>query len=156
MQVRRARPDEADLLTELCLRSKASNGYDDAFMAACRAELTVTPALMAECEFWVADDAGVCGCVGLLVGADGRSGEVHAFFIDPARKRQGIGRRLWDALAARARERGLAELQLDADPFAVPFYEALGFVTTGAAPSGSIPGRRIPRMRFELSPNRPA
>ena len=157
MLIRRARPDEADALTDLCLRSKQSNGYDDAFMAACRAELTVTPALMRDCEFWVADDGGgLAGCVALLVGADGRSGEVHAFFIEPSRKRQGIGRRLWTKIVERARDLGLVELHLDADPFAVPFYEALGFATIGSTPSGSIPGRRIPQMRVALSTNPPA
>ena len=44
LHLRPARPDEADLLTELCLRSKAVWGYDDAFMRACRAELTLSPA----------------------------------------------------------------------------------------------------------------
>ena len=34
--LRPARPEEGAELIELCLRSKAVWGYDDAFMAACR------------------------------------------------------------------------------------------------------------------------
>jgi hypothetical protein len=44
VEIRKARPDEAGELTELALRSKAHWGYDEAFMASCREELTVRKA----------------------------------------------------------------------------------------------------------------
>ncbi|MGI9508154.1 MAG: GNAT family N-acetyltransferase [Geminicoccaceae bacterium] len=149
IEIRRARADEADLLTRLSMRSKQSNGYDDAFMEACRVELTVTAARMEEGEYWVAAADGILGCVCLVDDGDG-SGEVHAFFIDPDHQRRGIGRRLWQKVVERARILGIERLSLDADPGAVPFYEALGFVTVGAAPSGSITGRSLPRMHIVL------
>ena len=43
LQLRNAYADETATLTELCLRSKAVWGYDAAFMAACRDELTIRP-----------------------------------------------------------------------------------------------------------------
>lgn len=150
IEVRRARSDEMEALTELSLTSKQSNGYDDAFMAACREELTVTPDRMLEGEYWVADADGLLGCACLAVDGDGNSAEVHAFFIDPKSKRMGIGRLLWNKLLQRAREHGVTDLRLDADPSAVPFYEAIGFTTVGEAPSGSIPGRTIPHMTMSL------
>lgn len=146
--LRRARSDEAEALTALSLNAKRSNGYDDAFMAACREELTVTDQRLAEGEYWVAEAGGLCGCACLLVDANGRSGEVHAFFIDPAWQRKGVGRLLWNRLVQRAKEEGLAELHLDADPAAVPFYEAMGFKVVGESPSGSIPGRSLPLMKL--------
>ena len=42
IRLRDARQDELQSLTELCLRSKAVWGYDAAFMAACRIELTLS------------------------------------------------------------------------------------------------------------------
>ena len=45
--VRLARSSEADALTKLAMTAKASWRYSDAFMEACRAELTITPAKMA-------------------------------------------------------------------------------------------------------------
>ena len=45
--LRRANPEDAAALTALAFRSKASNGYDRAFMEACRAELTYSAATMA-------------------------------------------------------------------------------------------------------------
>jgi hypothetical protein len=46
LTLRTPRPDEATILTELCLRSKAVWGYDEAFMLACRNELTLAPLAM--------------------------------------------------------------------------------------------------------------
>lgn len=151
IEIRRARPEDADVLTDLSLRSKRSNGYDDAFMAACRDELTVTAADLAAGEYWVAEAGTVCGCACLAVDPDGRSGEVHAFFIDPGWQRKGVGRLLWRTLLARARAHGLARLHLDADPAAVPFYAAMGFAVVGEAPSGSIAGRALPHMTMSLA-----
>ncbi len=146
--IRRARLDEADQLTDLSLRSKQSNGYDDQFMKACLEELTVTPERMVQGEYWIADCDGICGCVCLGSNDVFGSGEVHAFFIEPSRRRQGIGKLLWNKLLDRANKLGFTQLHLDADPAAVPFYEKLGFETISESPSGSIPGRFIPRMRM--------
>lgn len=71
VEIRRARSDEADVLTDLAMRSKQSNGYDDAFMAACRDELTVTTESLRKAEHWVADNGTVCGCACLATDGDG-------------------------------------------------------------------------------------
>lgn len=150
IKIRKARPEDVAALTELSIRSKRSNGYDEAFMAACREELTVTEDHLADGEYRVAESGVVCGCACLTADPNGRSGEIHTFFIDPDWQRRGIGRLLWRKLAERAKEAGLARLRLDADPFAVPFYEALGFEVTGETPSGSIAGRNLPQMTIAI------
>ncbi len=151
IEIRQARPDEAEVLTDLSIRSKRSNGYNDAFMEACREELTVTPSRMAEGEYWVAETDVVCGCVCLAESVEGGSGEVHALFIDPDMRRRGVGKLLWLKVVELAKSKGMTKLHLDADPFAVSFYEAMGFVVVGKAPSGSIKGRMIPKMEILLS-----
>ncbi|MDP6876881.1 MAG: GNAT family N-acetyltransferase [Alphaproteobacteria bacterium] len=152
MKLRRARLDDNNVLTALFFRSKQSNGYDDAFMAACREELTVTADDLKAGEYWIAETHEVCGCACLLPDPDRPTGEVHAFFIDPNHQRQGVGRLLWQKLLERARAQNLVELRLDADPFAVPFYRKLGFEIVGTMPSGSIPGREIPHMKIAIDP----
>ncbi|MEQ9640183.1 MAG: GNAT family N-acetyltransferase [Alphaproteobacteria bacterium] len=150
VKLRQARPGDEAALTALSLRSKQSNGYDDAFMAACREELTVTPDHLARGEHWVAEAGELCGYGWLLANQQARTGEVCALFVEPTWKRKGIGRVLWQKLLARAKEQGLAMLHLDADPYAVPFYEAQGLRITGTSPSGSVPGREIPLMQIDL------
>ncbi len=148
--IRRAQLNEIGLLSDLAMRSKRSNGYDDNFMEACREELTVTPERMAAGEYWVAEAHIICGCACLVENTEQHSGEVHAFFIDPDYQRQGIGKKLWLKILQSATSKGLTKLHLDADPAATSFYKSLGFVVVGKAPSGSIKDRMLPRMEFHL------
>jgi GNAT superfamily N-acetyltransferase len=147
--IRAARPAEAETLTELALRAKASWGYDAAFMAACRDELTVTPQTLADWRVWVAEVAGeVAGMIALGL-TDGA--EVEAFFVEPKFQGRGVGAALMAELSAAAREAGATALEVDADPNAEAIYARLGFQTFSRSPSGSIPGRWLPRMRMTLT-----
>lgn len=147
--IRAARSDEAELLTELAMRSKASWGCSDEFMAACRGELTFTPQKMAAWRVWLAERAGaVVGMIALHV--DGRAAELEDFFVEPAQQGQGVGLALLEVLLATCHEHGVTQIGLDADPNAEPIYERLGFMRVGWSPSGSIPGRRLPRMERVL------
>ncbi|WP_293899234.1 GNAT family N-acetyltransferase [Phenylobacterium sp.] len=150
-QVRTARSDEAGALTELALRAKASWGYDDAFMAASRAELTVTPERMAAWDFWVAEVEGALAGMIALSQADGRAA-VEDFFVEPHLQGRGVGAALMAVLLATCRARGVPALDVDADPHAEAIYLRLGFTTVGQTPSGSIPGRMLPRMELRLAP----
>ena len=55
--IRLARIDEAPGLSELCVRSKASWGYDEAFMALARVALQVNPEQIERDDVWVATGA---------------------------------------------------------------------------------------------------
>ena len=145
--IRDARVDECDALSELAYASKASWGYDDAFMAACRDELTVYPADLERVRVRVAvDDAGrIEGFAGL----DGD--ELIWLFVAPAQLRTGVGAALFADACAIARAKGVAQLRVEADPFAAPFYERLGGVLQGEKPSGSVPGRVLPVYEFAVS-----
>lgn len=146
MTVRRARLEEAGVLTELSMRAKASWGYDEAFMTQCRDELTLTPAKMQAWTVWVAEcDGAVAGMIALA--ADGDDAELEDFMVEPAFQGRGVGAALMAAFLDECRARGARRISVDADPHAEPIYRKLGFVTVGASPSGSIPGRMLPRMR---------
>jgi len=148
IEVRAARPDEAGALTELAMRAKASWGYDAAFMAACREELTLTPEKMAGWQVWVADAEGtIAGMVALSLPG---GAEVEDFFVEPAFQGQGVGGALMAVLLGACRAAGVTTLSVDADPNAEAIYARLGFRTVGRSPSGSIPGRWLPRMAMQL------
>lgn len=149
--LRQARHDETDALTRLAMASKQSNGYDDAFMAACADDLRVTAALLDAHDYWVAESGELCGFVCLEADLDGCTGTIGALFIAPRWQRRGIGRLLWSSVEGLARKRGLKRLRLDADPAAEEFYRSLGFATVGQVPSSAIPGRMLPHMQIDLS-----
>jgi GNAT superfamily N-acetyltransferase len=149
LQLRPARPDEAELLTELCLRSKAVWGYDEAFMRACRAELTLSVADLAASSLQVAVDGNeVAGLVQVVV--EGEKADLAKLFIAPSTLRAGVGRQLFDWAVNNARERGARWLWIEADPGAAGFYRRMGAIDDGVARSGSIPGRYLPRLKLKL------
>jgi GNAT superfamily N-acetyltransferase len=149
LHLRPARPDEVDHLTELCLRSKAVWGYDEAFMRACRAELTLSPADLTTSLLQVAAEGSeVCGLVQVVVRGD--EADLAKLFIAPATIRAGIGAKLFAWAATAARARGARWLRIEADPDAVGFYRRMGAIDDGLAPSGSIPGRLLPRLKLKL------
>ena len=146
VELRRAVSTDADTLSDLSFRSKASNGYDADFMDACRDELAVTAQTIAEGEIWVAEKNGKT--VGFFdIRLEMQALEVYSLYVAPDAKRSGVGRTLWAALEERAVAMSARAIELDADPTAVSFYEAMGCRVIGEAPSGSIPGRMLPRMR---------
>lgn len=144
--LRTAETSDADALSDLSFRSKASNGYDADFMEACREELAVTPETIADGGLWVAEaDGKPVGYFDIRLEND--TLEVYSLYVDPDVKRFGIGRELWAALEERAIAMQAKAIGLDADPAAVEFYTAMGCSVAGQSPSGSIPGRMLPRMR---------
>jgi len=148
-RLRTARADECSLLTDLVLRSKASNGYDATFMAACRDELRVTPEKLAEGPFMVLETDGVV--VGTAqVTRDKGGWHLERMFVNPDCQGTGAGRHLIDWAKAEARHQGARELLIEADPHAEGFYLKAGAVRVGVTPSGSIPGRMIPLMVLPL------
>ena len=148
MHIRPARADEAPSLTELALRSKAHWGYDDDFMARCRDELTITPA-----DVGRVDVAELDGAVVGMVRLEGAA--VEDLFVEPSVIGTGVGRALFRHVVRRAAAEGVEVLTIDADPHAEGFYRSMGATRVGEAPSGSIPGRLLPRLEVAV-PRPPA
>jgi len=155
--LRDATADDLPALSALALRSKGHWGYDEAFLEACRAELTITSERLDAEEIVVAEP----------LQADGRSGpqpvgffalrveppgsEVMDLFVDPPWIGRGVGTLLWSALVATAERCGARWIDVEADPHAVDWYAHRGARRTGWAPSGSIAGRRLPTLRLDLA-----
>lgn len=152
--IRPAAPSEAPLLSDLALRSKGSWGYDDAFLDACRTELTVTPADIATHPAYVLEVGG--HPVGFYVlGGQPPEGELALLFVEPRWLRRGYGTRLWEHAVRAAATLGYASLLIESDPHAEPFYLARGARRVGSSASRSIPGRRLPLLRVDLRPADP-
>jgi GNAT superfamily N-acetyltransferase len=150
LALRAARVSEAAELTELCLRSKAVWGYDAAFMEACRDELAMTPEKIAASRVQVAElDGRLAGVARLIVGSD--DAELAALFVEPAVQRAGVGRALFEWAVAECRALNVASMTVEADPGAAPFYRRMGARDVGTVPSGSIPGRVLPKLEFVLT-----
>jgi GNAT superfamily N-acetyltransferase len=152
VRIRPADVDEANLLTELAVRSKGHWGYDAEFLSACRDELTVNPADCDGLRVMVAEkNNSVVGFYQLAEKSG--TGELVALFVDPAAIGAGIGRRLLGHALERARDLGMSSLIIDADPYAESFYLKAGARRIGAVASGSIEGRVIPQLEISVRPH---
>ena len=147
--IRPVLPDECDTLSELAQASKAHWGYDDDFMNLCRDELKVTPEKIARFRMRVAQAGREIAGFSATRYHDGAA-DVEEFFVSPRYIGTGIGHRLMQDMLDHARRHGVHRVTVEADPNATGFYEREGFSVCGEAPSGSVPGRKLPLMRREI------
>jgi GNAT superfamily N-acetyltransferase len=146
---RPARAADARHLSDLALRSKGHWGYSREFLESCRAELTYSPQVCASGTMVVAERSQeVLGFYRLI--ADVPVSRLESLFVDPAAIGTGIGKALLEHALRAAAILGAAAVTLDADPHAEAFYTRYGASRTGEVPSPSIPGRTLPRMRFDV------
>ena len=79
----------------------------------------------------------------------GHAGELDGLFVEPEHMRRGIGRQLIEDAVTIARRRRRPRIEVTANPTALEFYAALGFVTDGEAPTRFGPAIR---MHLDLTP----
>jgi len=115
--------DELSSLSDLCFGSKAVWGYDE------------------EKPIGVAQVKVVDGEADLL-----------KLFVEPSALRSGTGKALLVWVTDVAKKLGATRLTIDADPDAAPFYRRMGAYDVGEAPSGSVPGRMLPKLAMNLCP----
>jgi GNAT superfamily N-acetyltransferase/catechol 2,3-dioxygenase-like lactoylglutathione lyase family enzyme len=142
---------DAEALGRLALRSKGHWGYDAEFLAACRAELTVRPEQCDGVHVVVAERGGAL--LGFhRLGGEPPVAELADLFVDPAAIGRGLGATLLADAVERARALGMTRLLVDSDPNAEGFYLRMGARRVGTVPSGSIPGRELPRLELDVGP----
>jgi GNAT superfamily N-acetyltransferase len=145
--MRRARPDEADALRELIVRSMAHWRHSDAVLDQARRLVSIGPEEIARDEAWVLEVGGAVGGFYRMT-FHGSRAEIEELFLEPAWIGQGLGRRLFEDAVARARRLGARRVTWDSDTQAAGFYRAMGGVAVGDTQS-SIP-EVGPLVRMEL------
>jgi GNAT superfamily N-acetyltransferase len=148
-RIRPARAHEAELLTDLSLRSKALWGYDAAFLARCRAIMSLKAGNIESRPHYVAEiDGRIVGFYGFEPEAEGVG--LDYMFIENEFIGRGIGRALWEHAVALARSLGHSAVIVASDPNAEGFYVRMGCRRVGTRPSELENGRRLPLLRYDL------
>jgi N-acetylglutamate synthase-like GNAT family acetyltransferase len=150
--IRPARVEEARLLSDLALRSKAHWGYSAEFIEQCREELSYSEQqLRAEhMRFFVIESLQRVAGFYALKRLSANEMELEAMFVEPASIGEGFGRLLIDHAKSVASAMGAKRLVIQSDPYAQHFYVAAGGVVIGTRESASIPGRFLPTLAIEL------
>jgi len=94
----------------------------------------------------VENGGGIVGFV-TTVHVDGAL-ELEDLFVEPRRMRQGVARRLVEDVLVLAARSGVRSVRVTANPHAMAFYTAVGFVPDGTAQTRFGPA---PRLRLDVT-----
>ena len=147
--LRRARPEEAGALEALQNRSATHWGYPEGYFDWAGDARDIP-------ESYVRDNT-----VYVLVDPDGRRLGFYGFteegddllldkmFVDLDEIGRGLGRVLWEHAVETARDLGVRDFVIGADPNAAPFYEAMGATWFASEPTEE-PTWTVQMYRFTL------
>jgi predicted N-acetyltransferase YhbS len=146
--IRGAVPADFDAVREVFRRASLSNVGDRAALLA-HPEVLLWPGdSIDEGRTRVAID-GDGTIVGLATTLQVDGGlELEDLFVEPRRMRQGVARRLVEDAVGFARTLGVGSVHVTANPHAMAFYTAVGFVPDGTAQTRFGPA---PRMRLDVA-----
>ena len=139
--VRTAVAADLDAVREVFRAASLSNVEDRAVLVA-HPEVLVWPGT-AVAEGWtrvaVDDDGAVVGFATAV--PVGEEWELEDLFVRPERMRQGAARRLVQDMLVLAARAGVPTVRVSANPHAMAFYTAVGFLPNGTAETASAPSR---------------
>jgi len=145
--IRRALPGDTDVLRALMADS---NGYERpearAMIVAFAAGWSVPEQGH---EVWVAEEGrAIRGFYALI--PHGADQELDLFFTANDAQGTGLGRRLFDHMADRARALGAAHVIISSNPEAAGFYRRMGAVDIGVSPPGEEITWERPKLKLSL------
>lgn len=125
VRIRRGTDSDFSRLREIAVDAKAYWGYDRGFVEEWAAGGDFEPESMRAREVYVAEAEGApVGWAALI--PRGEVGWLEDLWIDPPWIGRGVGRLLFEHVAARARGLGARRLEWEAEPHARGFYERMG------------------------------
>ena len=152
MHIVTASTKSAEELTNIAMSAKAYWGYSTEFMQDCAEELRVTKDKIQSDAFsyFVAETAQqILGFYCLQKHGQDEL-ELEALFVKPEQMGRGVGKALFEHAMTEASKHQVTGIDIQSDPNAAAFYEAVGATNIGYTQSGSIPGRSLPEYKMEL------
>ena len=146
---RRAEPHEAKELEELQTRSASHWDYPDGYFDWAGDAPRVRESYVRDNSVLVLvdDDGRKLGFYGFTEGDDGLL--LDKMFLDVDQIGRGLGRVVWQHAVQTARDLGVSEFVIGADPNAAPFYESMGAMWYASKPTEE-PTWTVQMYRFTL------
>jgi GNAT superfamily N-acetyltransferase len=127
MQIVKAKPDDATILTDIALAAKRHWGYPEKWIQNWRISLTIEPEFISQHENYAAIINGrIVGFYSLDQDFD--SLHLKHLWILPEMMRQGIGRSLFAHAIERTKVLGFPSMEIESDPNTEKFYQRMGAV----------------------------
>lgn len=148
MQIVRAKPEDAEALTQIAHAAKRHWGYPERWIEAWRDILTMRPEFIAaNIAYCAIENDKVVGFYVLTTESDGF--HLDHLWILPMAMHRGIGRALFEHAVNQARAANFDLIKIEADPNAEGFYERMGAQRVGTSAS-EVEGekRALPLMEY--------
>lgn len=150
MQIVRAKPEDADALTEIAFAAKRHWGYPERWIQDWRDILTMRPKFIAANTTYCAIERD--RPIGFYM-LTAESDELHFdhLWVLPLAMGRGVGRALFEHAAGQAKALGFRHIKIEADPNAEGFYQRMGARRTGSNRT-EVEGqlRELPLLRYDL------
>lgn len=150
MQIVRAKPQEADALTEIAHAAKRHWGYPERWIQSWRDILTMRPEFIAaNATYSAMEDGRAVGFYLLTTESDGL--HLDHLWIAPHAMGRDIGRALFEHAVEQAKGLGFQAIKIEADPNAEGFYRRMGARHVGINVT-EIEGelRQLPLLRYDF------
>ncbi|MHB8074430.1 GNAT family N-acetyltransferase [Desulfosporosinus fructosivorans] len=149
LSMRRAKPYEYEILTDIAIKSEAYWGMDSDYMEKFKSVYKVTEEFISNNPtFVIEEDDSVVGFYGILI--DDRETSLEYLFIEPKSIGRGYGKLLWNHLVNTCKYIRIKELVIVTSPQAKEFYLKMGAIFFGEVESLLQKGRIIPRLIYSL------
>jgi len=143
MQIVRAKPEDANRLTEIAFAAKRHWGYPEAWIESWREDLTINAEFLRDHETYVAMVDNHLAGFYAFEHTRGKL-ELSQMWVLPEAMGRGVGRALFRHAVKRARALGFHALEIESDPNAEGFYLRLGARRVGSN------FREVEKVRREL------
>lgn len=147
--IRRALPNESQILTDIAAASEAYWGYDVNFMESFRSLYRVTEEFIDKNPTYViGNDSGIIGFYSLAAGENETS--LEYLYVEPKSIGKGYGRVLWNHMIETCSDMGIKKIVFVTSPQAREFYIKMGAVLIGEVDSLVIKNRKIPQLAYTI------
>jgi GNAT superfamily N-acetyltransferase len=134
MKITRARPEDADTLTDIAIAAKRHWGYPESWMRQWEVVLTITPEyITAHPTFVAVTDERIAGFCAVQLRPE--EALLDHLWVLPTAMGNGIGRALFAHAEGVARQAGAARMSMVGDPHAEGFYRRMGATVHGHEPA---------------------
>jgi GNAT superfamily N-acetyltransferase len=151
VEIRRASPEDAEVLTHISFAAKRYWGYPERWILHWSESLTITPRFVRNNEVYAGVSSDEPFGFYALTGTDCEL-ELEHLWVSPAWIGSGVGRLLFEHAMDRAASWGAKSVEIEADPNAEGFYLRMGARRVGENVY-EIEGQRrvLPLIAVELS-----
>lgn len=151
VNIREAKLDEVEILTNLAARSEAYWGFDNEYMDKFKVMYRVTKEFInINSTFVIEEDNRVIGFYSILF--EDNKNSLEYFFIEPEFIGEGYGKLLWNHMITIGTRLCIKQIEIVTSPEAKEFYIKMGAIEVGIVESIVKKGRIIPKLlyNFEL------